>query len=120
MTGASLNLFIERRNSAGSFIFGNAFDSPHGKEQVAKPNKRFLVNYCAHPIVECIQIKTAQEYARWTDLVEHAPAFFPRRVQYHDHRRSSLNSQDRFISFRQSTVPRRRSNLASLLSPFPE
>jgi len=114
MAGTPLDLFIKRRDSAGSFVFGNAFDSPHGKEQVPKPYKRFLVNYCAYPIVECIQVEAAQEYASRTDLVEHAPAFFPRRVQCHDDRSPSLNSRDSFVSFRQSAVPRRSSNLAYL------
>src|SRR6266850_187254 len=102
MTSAPLDLFTKRRDPAGGFIPCDTFDTPHWKEQVAKSDKRFLVNDRAHPIVECIQIETAQEYAGSTNLVEYAPAFFARSMEYQDDRCPLLYSRGTLISFLQA------------------
>jgi hypothetical protein len=74
------DLLAKRRDSAGRFIFRDTLDTPHGKEQIAKPDKRFRVHYRTHPVIKRIQVEAPQEYASLTNLVEHAPTFFSRTV----------------------------------------
>jgi hypothetical protein len=48
--------------------------------------------YRAQPIIECIQVKAAQEYSGLTNLVEHAPTFFARCVKRNYHCRPATYS----------------------------
>src|SRR6266498_607479 len=93
MTRATLNLIVKRRNSASGFIPGDTFHTPHGKEEIAKPDKRLPVRYCAYPIIKCIQVEAAQEYSSLTDLVEHAPTFFPRTMENNYYWRTGPDSR---------------------------
>jgi hypothetical protein len=101
-----LGLFAKRRDSAGSFVFRDALDAPHGKKQIPKTDKWFVVNYRAHPIVECIQVEAAQEYAGLINLVEHAPTFFARTVENDDDCRSRIDSGISCRSFAHRFAPR--------------
>src|SRR6185295_18276363 len=46
-----------------------------------------------NPIIKCIQVEAAQEYSSLTNLVEHAPALFARRMQHYYNRCPAPNAR---------------------------
>jgi hypothetical protein len=101
-----LHLFAKRRHAARSFVFRDALDAPHGKEQIAKTYEWFIVHDSVQPSVECIKIKAAQEYSRLIDLVENAPTFFARALQDDNYCRAATDSGISRQSFVHLFVPR--------------
>jgi hypothetical protein len=76
-----LGLVTKRWNSASGLILCNAFNAPHRKEQTTEANERFFMNDGTNPIVEGIQVETAQEYSSSGDFVEYSPTLFAGAVQ---------------------------------------